>query len=209
MYIVGHLYHFLYEKWGYRYINFGVVKMGFLALDKTIIYFVGYLILRTLFNLFLRKKRITLKKELIFDLFVFYLIFVLFFTVFRQTYWPWQVKLDFARSLSDVNWIPFVQTLKMTNGVTKVALIYNFLGNILLFIPFGFLLCEIRKKNHHKVASFFLGFCLSLFIESFQFLTHSGQADVDDLIFNSVGIILGLLIYHMIFERKKTKKRRK
>lgn len=187
MYIFGTLYRYLYQNWGYRYINFGIVKMGFIALDKTIVYFLMFLILRTLFNFFWRKKGTTIKRELTFDLFMFYLIFILFFTVFRQVYWPWQITLDFHRPLSEVNWVPFVQTIKMTNGITKVALIYNFLGNIVLFMPIGFLLCAIRKKPHHKVMAFFAGFCLSLFIEISQFLLHSGQTDVDDLILIRLG----------------------
>ncbi|WP_317694953.1 VanZ family protein [Xylocopilactobacillus apis] len=184
--------------------------MGFFALDKTIIYFLIFLVFRTLYNYFVRKKGTTVQKELVYDLFIFYILFVLFFTVFRKQYWPWQIPIDFHRSLSDVNWIPFVQTLKMNNGITKVALIYNFLGNIILFIPLGMLFYSIGKKPRHKFLVFLEGFCLSLFIETAQFFTHSGQADVDDLIFNSIGILIGLLIYYILFERKhKRKKRRK
>ena len=209
MYILGSIYQFFYVKWGYRYINFGIVKMGFVALDKTIVYFLIYLIFRTIYNFFGRKKSITFKRELIFDFLVFYFLFILFFTVFRKSYWPWQIRFDFHRSLKDINWIPFVQTLKMTNGITKVALVYNFLGNILLFIPIGFLMCSIRKTPHHKILTFFSGFFLSVSIEAAQFIFHSGQSDIDDIIFNTVGILLGLGIYHLLVESKKKSGKRK
>lgn len=210
MYLVGGLYHFLYQHGGYRFINFGIIRLGFLALDKTIIYFIIYLIFRILFNLFLRKKRISFKREILFDLFVFYLVFVLFFTIFRKQYWPWQIQFDFRRPINEVNWIPFVQTLKMKNGITKTALIYNCLGNIILFVPFGIFLCAIKKKIYaRKIITFFEGFIFSILIETAQFLIHSGQADIDDVIFNTIGLICGIGIYHFIFEKKVRKHHRK
>lgn len=210
MYLLGGLYQFLYQHGGYRFINFGIVHLGFLALDKTIIYFLIYLICRILFNLFGRRKGTTVKKELIFDLFIFYFLFTLFFTVFRKQYWPWQIQLDFHRPLSEVNWIPFVETLKMTKGITKTALVYNFTGNIILFIPLGILLCAIKKKPQRaKTRSFFQGFIFSFLIETAQFVIHSGQADIDDIIFNTIGLLLGLGIYHLLFDKKTKKRQRK
>ena len=39
---------------------------------------------------------------------------------------------------------------------------------------------------------------LSVFVESFQLLTKSGDADVDDIILNTLGAVLGVLIFRLL-----------
>ena len=46
------------------------------------------------------------------------------------------------------------------------------------------------------------GMCLSLFIETMQFGLNTGVSDIDDVIFNTIGAILGYLAY--IFIKKFT-----
>ncbi|HAJ55690.1 MAG TPA: VanZ family protein, partial [Lactobacillus sp.] len=42
-----------------------------------------------------------------------------------------------------------------------------------------------------------IGLVTSLSIETLQFLLISGVADIDDVIFNLIGAILGYVFYHM------------
>ena len=60
--------------------------------------------------------------------------------------------------------------------------------NILLFIPFGFLL---GRKGWKAV---FLGFLLSSFIECAQYLFLLGYCEADDLLNNTIGCGLGVLL---------------
>lgn len=73
----------------------------------------------------------------------------------------------------------------------------NLFGNILVFIPFGFLLPHIMtsKKKTLWVALFSL--CFITDIELFQLVTRFGEFDVDDILLNMMGVIIGLGIYHL------------
>ena len=67
----------------------------------------------------------------------------------------------------------------------------NLLGNLLPFIPFGFLLpiAYPRIKAFFKV--FLVGMFAVLFIEIFQYMTRLGSFDIDDIILNMVGVLSG------------------
>lgn len=73
---------------------------------------------------------------------------------------------------------------------------HNIVGNILLFVPFGFFTSyylDLDKKRY----IFLLTFIISIVIESIQL--NIGRAfDVDDVILNLVGGFLGFLLYRII-----------
>jgi len=75
--------------------------------------------------------------------------------------------------------------------------IWLFVGNILWFVPFGFLLpIQMKKKNFVKVTA--IGFAFSFAIESMQFLTRKGVAELDDLILNTLGVAAGYSIFALL-----------
>lgn len=66
----------------------------------------------------------------------------------------------------------------------------NFLGNILLFVPLGFLIPLVTEEDSWgKIIR--IGFSLSLLIEMIQFITLRGCFDVDDIVLNTMGMIVG------------------
>ncbi|MBK5243904.1 MAG: VanZ family protein [Eubacteriaceae bacterium] len=75
----------------------------------------------------------------------------------------------------------------------------NLMGNILIFIPLGLLYPLCRKKNGGFFGAFLiiLGSTCTIEILQFFFLT-SRRADVDDIILNVIGGIIGYLIYKWI-----------
>jgi hypothetical protein len=73
----------------------------------------------------------------------------------------------------------------------------NFLGNIILFIPIGFLLPLLFSKMEFFIFPILTGLCISLFIEIIQ-LPQSRSSDVDDLWLNTLGAFLGYLCYFFI-----------
>lgn len=86
----------------------------------------------------------------------------------------------------DFNLIPFLDVI---NG--PVAYVKNSVLNIALFIPLGFLLPVIWKDKYSSLKRVFLiGFCISAVIEVLQIFTYR-LTDVDDLITNSAGAMLG------------------
>lgn len=65
--------------------------------------------------------------------------------------------------------------------------------NILLFIPFGFLVPKMWKRLRRIPVCVFAGFCLSLTIEVTQLLTQRGHFQVDDILMNTIGAGVGAL----------------
>lgn len=99
-----------------------------------------------------------------------------------------------------INLVPFrsIQTYFIHYGPD--GFLVNFVGNIVMFMPWGFGLTLLWKKNQRiwLVALYSLG--LTVFIESVQ-LFIGRSVDVDDLILNFVGSCLGAGVCHIL--RKK------
>jgi len=75
----------------------------------------------------------------------------------------------------------------------------NFLGNIILFLPIGFLLPLLFRRMELFILPVFAGLCISLFIEIMQ-IPQSRSSDVDDLWLNTLGAFVGYVCYY--FTRK-------
>ena len=73
----------------------------------------------------------------------------------------------------------------------------NIFGNIVLFIPLGIYL-QLFKKNKKAVVSFILVFAISLLVEIVQFSFGIGTADIDDVLLNCLGGIIGILAYKLL-----------
>lgn len=84
----------------------------------------------------------------------------------------------------------------------KRDLILQIQANILMFVPIGFLLMEIGKRIKRKavrvlymIMSTLAGFLFSVLIEYMQYRLHRGLCEVDDVIHNTIGTIVGIVLY--------------
>ena len=79
----------------------------------------------------------------------------------------------------------------------------NIIGNIAMFIPIGVIWPAVFRQldTHKKVIAAGVGF--SLFIEIIQLPLHGRVTDVDDLILNSLGYLIGYGIYLLVKKLKK------
>lgn len=71
--------------------------------------------------------------------------------------------------------------------------IVNLLGNIGVFMPFGILLPLVLGGKLKKPFMIFFAGVLAL--ELLQLFTRRGSFDVDDLLLNSVGFLLGFALF--------------
>ena len=78
------------------------------------------------------------------------------------------------------------------------AFLANLFGNVLAFMPFGFFMPILRLRLRKWYCMLGMTFLLSLMIEITQLLTRVGSFDVDDLILNTSGGILGYLLFYII-----------
>lgn len=104
-----------------------------------------------------------------------------------------------------INWIPFVNLLDYPE---KSDILLNVIGNTTMFIPLGIVWPSVFKKlnTHWKVI--LSGFGCSLFIEITQLFFYDRVTDIDDLLLNTIGFIVGYLIYLLVkFIKNLFKKR--
>ncbi|GGA76919.1 VanZ family protein [Ornithinibacillus halotolerans] len=98
-----------------------------------------------------------------------------------------------------INIIPF-ETIKLyLNFPGDFTLqVINLLGNVVVFIPIGFLI-PLLFKNISFGKIFVIGLISTLFIETMQLILSingiiSRSFDVDDLILNTIGVIVGYIL---------------
>lgn len=92
------------------------------------------------------------------------------------------------------NFIPFKEVTRYSFGSN---LFYkNVVGNILLFMPYGFFVSYYLRLDKKRLA-FLLIFIVSLSIECVQLLI--GRCfDVDDILLNLVGGMIGYYVYRLL-----------
>lgn len=205
MIFLGSIYSILSQLYATKINHFALVKLFMLALDKTIFYFLIFMVLRLIWLMIIRRRR-TIKSEAAVWLFAFYIILVLMLTTFRNTYFPWDLTFNLHRPLDNINFVFLRETWKMYHAQSRLDFVYNSFGNILCFIPFGFLSPFVFSKKQTFVRVLLAGIILSVFIEGMQFLLETGVSDIDDVFFNSCGAAIGYLIYcGLMMVRRKLK----
>ena len=97
--------------------------------------------------------------------------------------------VDWAQVLTATHNAPRLLPLRTTLEELRAGawpLIYHVVGNLVWFVPLGALL---RKKN--ALAALLAGAGASICIELMQYLLMTGVTDVDDVLLNALGALLG------------------
>ena len=133
--------------------------------------------------------------------FALYIIFLIKVIIFKYPYeqlaaivqsWQRDVILE---GLGTANFIPF-KTIKMyIKYADRLNSFENLAGNILAFVPFGVLFPMMRRKKSGLIDVFANALVLVLGIEIFQLFSAFGAFDVDDIILNCFGAVLGYIVY--------------
>ena len=100
--------------------------------------------------------------------------------------------------IRNTNSIPLHTIYSYLSGalnVSPIIVISNIFGNIILFVPMGIYL-QLLKKNKKIWISTLIIFFITLFVEIFQLIFGLGAADIDDVILNCLGGLIGILIYN-------------
>ena len=100
-------------------------------------------------------------------------------------------------AFESVNLIPFSSIggyiFGDADGVGRFAF-GNIIGNIVIFVPLGAFL-PLFKKDKRVLVNFLIISGTSLLVELIQGLLAIGTFDIDDLILNSLGGLVGILAY--------------
>ena len=162
--------------------QFMIKSTFFEVLDTTwptLVIFLTIIILLRVFTILNTSKKFILHEELLLLLFITYILFLFELVTSRDVY------------MNGTNLVPFREMFRYPVGSENFN--RQVIGNILLFMPFGFFATYYTKIK--KISSIsFMSILVSLTIEVVQ--KYIGRSfDVDDIILNVVGGILGFLVY--------------
>ena len=108
----------------------------------------------------------------------------------------WRPEAQRGRS---VEWLPLAEALR---GGSWFAPLFDGLGNIAFFVPFGVLLYVLVDHHRRAVLRVTLGgAALSLVVEVTQYAFALGHSDVGDLMFNTLGAAVGAWIARLCGRR--------
>ena len=151
-----------------------------------------------------KQKRVSWKREA-----QLMLVYICIVVVMRFTFFPFfkvdgkiqPLIFDASQMLPPrINLLPMVNLLDYE--IFREMLI-NVIGNSTMFIPLGIVWPSVFRKldTHKKVIAAGVGF--SLCIEIFQLPFFDRVTDIDDLILNSLGFLIGYGIYLLVKAAKR------
>lgn len=153
---------------------------------SSVLFFLCMLVYLSVYKKIMRgEKALNYKKVIIFSIFAAYLYLVLNTTIFanfRDTM-SIGINLEFFNSYKKVLY-------RFTNYIVWRDIILN----ILMFVPFGFILPLFDKSFCKPYITLILGLLFTLSIEITQLIIKVGAFDVDDIFNNFLGSIIGYLL---------------
>ncbi|MCM1125728.1 MAG: VanZ family protein [Lachnospiraceae bacterium] len=85
----------------------------------------------------------------------------------------------------------------------------NLVGNVAVFIPFGFLFPYVFQRGRNFFIMFLNAFLFVLGIEVFQLFSAFGAFDVDDILLNCIGAVIGYVCYFLFEKFRSCHRKRK
>ncbi len=127
---------------------------------------------------------------LLFAAYLLLLSYLLFFGYYRQ-----DIRVE------DYNLTPF-ETIKMyiiyMDYFSFRIWFTNLFGNIIAFMPLGFLLPLLSERWKGAIKITIFSFFVSLTVETIQLVFHVGGFDVDDMILNTIGGLFGYMLLKIL-----------
>lgn len=117
---------------------------------------------------------------------------ILFFLLFKK---------KSVGSFRTINLIPFrtiIDYLFNEDVIVRSFAFSNIMGNIAIFIPLGIYIPLLINKKSIFTNSAIVAL-ISLCVEIVQYILVIGTADVDDIILNTIGGLLGILIFKLVY----------
>ena len=123
-------------------------------------------------------------------IFYLYIIGIFYFVLLSERY-----GRDTGYDTSHVNLVLFKEINRFwtyRHFLSTEAVVTNLFGNIFAFSPFGFMIPIVLFRAVFATSFF------SLVIETSQLIMKVGVFDVDDLLMNTVGGLIGYMIYRIV-----------
>lgn len=146
------------------------------------------------FGVVLYKSRICFEKKIISIVLYIYSANVLVSTLLGRKLWEIS---EYRRAF----FLPFfLRAEDVEAGDTFLIRMLDYIMNIGMFIPIGFLLVLLVTGKNKSRKTIKYCFLASLFLEIIQYFSKLGALELDDIIANTLGAAIGVLIYKKIRE---------
>ena len=128
-------------------------------------------------------------------LFLIYLAGLCYFLFFAENY-----GRIFGQENYRYNLVPFREIERFWTYRDELGIhsFYNLAGNILGFVPAGFFIPILWENKRGFFFTVCVTFDMSLLVEILQIVLRVGSFDVDDLILNTLGGIIGYLLLTLV-----------
>ena len=128
-------------------------------------------------------------------LFMIYLAGLCYFLFFAENY-----GRIFGQENYRYNLVPFREIERFWTYRHELGIhsFYNLAGNILGFVPAGFFIPVLWKNKRGFLFTACVTLQMSLLVEILQLVFRVGSFDVDDLILNTLGGMLGYLLLRLV-----------
>ncbi len=131
---------------------------------------------------------------------LFYVMVAFYLFMLADLFFRYNVIFDANREIRrSCNLIPFQMIWEYASGANHLRssfAVSNILGNVVVFIPFGLFLQTVRARK-----TFWRGVLIILFttvaIEAIQYIFGLGASDIDDVLLNTCGGVIGMLLYRL------------
>ena len=136
---------------------------------------------------------------------------VMLWLLFGQRVGEEGISVYFGITSENLNLIP-LKTVKLylwllqnsTNEALMRHAVINIVGNVVLFVPLGWFLPRIWVRFRGFFKTVLAVLLLISAVEIIQYFTRLGSCDVDDLILNLTGALVGFVLWKIgIYRRSK------
>lgn len=172
-----------------EYIILGMIALIFIL----VIFFLGY---KLIYKKILKgEKNINKRKMILYGISIMYISIVL-----------GAVFLNRSNLYGYANLHLFSSYKEAYNNM-QISLFRNIILNILLFIPLGFLLPFYSDKLKKGYKIILIGFIFTLIIEIIQYITKIGIFEIDDILNNTIGTLIGYCAFKIYYNLKNKSKK--
>ncbi|AMA52445.1 VanZ family protein [Bacillus inaquosorum] len=184
-----------------------MLDSAFLLPYLMVLYFC-FIFYRLIRRVLYKKSRLSIHKHI-----VIFCLLVYFFNLISVTLFPMPIDADLIKDMkydfyipfvSGNNFIPFYFFVDVYHEGLQYYVIRSIGGNLILFLPVGLLFPLLFKKLNNVKRILLTGFFISLFIElaqlsiSVYIRSVYRSFDVDDLILNTLGTVIGYWLFFIL-----------
>jgi len=144
------------------------------------------------------------KLKVLRNIFIVYILLLIYLMVIyhRNLDFSWVVTGGFSKLNSlmadTTNLVPFATIRRYLAVMDRPSgfnlFLYNVIGNIVVMIPFGYLFPIINKTVKKWWVFVLLALMFIMIMEMMQYVSMSGTLDIDDVILNLTGAVIGYLL---------------